>query len=42
MKKEKKMDKSTWEELIAACHDANVDLRATYLYVAQFLLCQHK
>jgi len=32
VKKEKKMDKATWEELIAACHDANVDLRATFLH----------
>ena len=27
----KKLEKATWEELIAACHDEMVDLRATHL-----------
>jgi xanthine dehydrogenase/oxidase len=32
VRKEKKMERATWEEAVAAAHGANVDLRATFMH----------
>lgn len=34
-----KMDKPTWQQLVAESHKKNVDLCSTYMYVTVFRTC---